>query len=170
MQQLNREIEIDNLLKSNEVYSQNFKHGALSSPPKRKLAILSCMDARLNVENALGLNPGDAHIIRNAGGIATDDAIRSFIISHELLGTSEFLIINHLDCGMLKFEDQDLRDKLQKKHNSDASQLNFHTFKDIQVNVKNQVEKIKSSPFLSKDIVVHGLIYDVKTGKLQKII
>lgn len=170
MQHVNRKTEINNLLKANEEYSQDFKDGALSSPPKRKLAILSCMDARLNVENALGLNPGDAHIIRNAGGIATDDAIRSFIVSHELLGTSEFLIINHLDCGMLKFKDQDLRDRLQEKYKSDASQLNFHTFEDIQVNLKNQIEKIKSSPFLSKDIIIHGLIYDVKTGKLQKII
>lgn len=169
MQQLNRETEIDNLLKANEEYSQGFKHGALSSPPKRKLAIISCMDARLNVENALGLNTGDAHIIRNAGGIATEDAIRSLIISHELLGTSEFLIINHLDCGMLKFKDQDLRDKLKEKYNADTSQLNFYSFEDIHNNVKNQVEKIKSTPFL-KDIVIHGLIYDVKTGKLQKII
>ena len=128
------------------------------------------MDARLTVENALGLSTGDAHIIRNAGGIATDDAIRSLLISHELLGTEEFLVINHTNCGMLTFTDKDLQQKLTKKYNLDASGLEFHSFPNLEDNVRDQVNKIKSTPFLPNEIPVYGLTYNVKTGKLKRIV
>lgn len=108
-------MEVNNILKSNEKYSNDFKYGTLSSSPKRKLAILACMDARINVEEVLGLGIGEVHIIRNAGGIATDDAIRSLIISYERLGTKEFVILNHTDCGLLKFTDKDLQKKVNKQ-------------------------------------------------------
>ena len=107
-------VELNKILSANEEYSSDFKHGNLPIPPSRKLAVLACMDARLTVEEFLGLGTGDSHIIRNAGGIATDDAIRSLIISHELLGTQEFLVVNHTDCGMLTFTDEELQKKLAK--------------------------------------------------------
>jgi carbonic anhydrase len=161
--------ELDKIRDSNEEYSHNFKYGTLPIPPARKLAVLACMDARLNVNEALGLETGNAHIIRNAGGIATDDAIRSLIISHELLGTQEFVVINHTDCGMLTFADKDLQKDLRQKYKSDASEIKFYSFPNLEENVKNQVNKIKSTPFLPPDIPVHGFIYDVKTGKIERI-
>ena len=161
--------ELNNILKANENYSKDFKHGNLPTPPSRKLAILACMDARLTVEDLLGLKTGEAHIIRNAGGIATDDAIRSLIISHELLGTEEFLVVNHTDCGMLSFTDEELRKKLSEKYKADASELKFHSFPDLEANVKNQVYKIKSTQFLPKDIPVYGFVYDVRTGILKQV-
>jgi carbonic anhydrase len=162
--------ELDKLLTANEAYSKDFKLGDLAIPPSKKLAIIACMDARLTVENALGLSTGDAHIIRNAGGIATDDAIRSLLISHELLGTEEFLVINHTNCGMLTFTDKDLQQKLTKKYNLDASGLEFHSFPNLEDNVRDQVNKIKSTPFLPNEIPVYGLTYNVKTGKLKRIV
>ncbi len=110
----------DEVLRANERYAQEFKLGHLPMPPARKLAVLACMDARLTVEKFLGLETGEAHIIRNAGGIATDDAVRSLVISHYLLGTQEFLIINHTDCGMLTFQDDQLRDRLEKETGASA--------------------------------------------------
>jgi carbonic anhydrase len=161
---------LDKLLTANEAYSKDFKLGDLAIPPSKKLTIIACMDARLTVENALGLSTGDAHIIRNAGGIATDDAIRSLLMSHELLGTEEFLVINHTDCGMLTFTDQDLQQKLAQKYNLDASGLKFHSFPNLEDNVRDQVNKIKSTPFLPNEIPVYGLIYNVQTGKLKRIV
>lgn len=162
--------ELNNILAANEVYSKGFKYGDLHSPPSRKLAVLACMDARLSIEDLLGLSTGDAHIIRNAGGIATDDAIRSLIISHELLGTQEFLVVNHTGCGMLTFTDEDLREKLKEKYKANAKGLNFHSFPNLEQNVRDQVDKIKSTPFLPKDIPVYGFIYNVKTGRLARVV
>src|SRR4051794_17831985 len=159
---------LDKILDSNEEYTRNFRYGALSIPPARKLAVLACMDARLNVNEALGLDTGDAHIIRNAGGIATDDAIRSLIISHELLGTQEFLVVNHTDCGMLTFTDENLRKRLSEKYDTDSAGLQFYPFPDLEANVKDQVDKIKSIPFLPKHIPVYGFVYDVRTGKIKE--
>src|SRR5262247_252844 len=115
-------------LKANEAYAQSFNLGHLPMPPGRKLAIVACMDARLTVEQVLGLNTGDAHIIRNAGGIVTEDAIRSLIISHYLLGTAEFMIINHTDCGMPTFKDADLVERLEREKGvSVLAPSHFHT-------------------------------------------
>jgi carbonic anhydrase len=161
--------ELDKIVDANKQYFHNFKHGNLSIPPARKLAVLACMDARLNVNEALGLKTGDAHIIRNAGGIATEDAIRSLIISHELLGTQEFVVINHTDCGMLTFTDNDLQKDLRQKYKSDASEIRFYSFPNLEENVNNQINEIKSSPFFPPDIPIHGFIYDVKTGKIERI-
>ena len=162
--------ELERLLKANQDYTRTFKHGSLSMPPARQLAILACMDARLTVEDFLGLNTGDAHVIRNAGGIATDDAIRSLIISHELLGTKEFLVVNHTDCGMLTFSDKDLQKKLGEKYKADASKVHFYAFNDLSDNVKQQVKKIRTSKFIPEEIPVHGFIYHVENGSLQKIV
>ena len=160
---------LNKILAANEEYSKDFRHGELSHMSSRKIAILTCMDARLAVEDFLGLKIGDAHIIRNAGGIATDDAIRSLIISHELLGTEEFFVVNHTDCGMLTFNDEELRKKLSEKYKTDASALKFHSFPDLEANVKNQIDKVKSTSFLPKDIQVYGFVYDVRTGRLKEV-
>src|SRR5512134_3715158 len=121
----------DDCLKYNQKYAQSFGLGNLDMPPARKVAIVACMDARLTVEQALGLKTGDAHIIRNAGGIVTEDALRSLIISHYLLGTQEFMVINHTDCGMLTFKDEDLKKQLQAKtHTTAAVPEAFHAFPD----------------------------------------
>jgi carbonic anhydrase len=156
-------------LSANEKYAETFKDGDLLASPAKKIAVLSCMDARISINDILGLKLGDAHVIRNAGGIATDDAIRSLIISHELLGTEEFIVINHTDCGMVKFKDEDLQKKLSEKFDVDASNLKFFSFPHLEENVREQIKKIKLSPFFPT-VPVHGYVYNVKTGKLNKVV
>jgi carbonic anhydrase len=163
MTDLNSDIEY-----ANKKYAERFKDGDLPLPPAKKIAILSCMDARLSLKDILGLNLGDAHVIRNAGGIATDDAIRSLIISHELLGTKEFIVINHTDCGMLTFKDEELQKKISEKFSTDASAIKFHAFIELEQNVKDQIIKIQSSQFFP-NVPIHGYIYNVNTGKLDSI-
>lgn len=159
----------DEVLSANKDYAAKFDLGGLAMPPARKLAILACMDARLTVEQLLGLKTGDAHIIRNAGGIATEDALRSLIISHHLLGTREFMVINHTDCGMLTFNDNQLLDKLEEQTGFSAVSPNhFHSFQDLERNVRRQVARIKHHPFVP-NVPVRGFIYDVKTGKLNEV-
>src|ERR1700730_17108351 len=159
----------DEVLSANKGYAAKFDVGSLAMPPARKLAILACMDARLSVEQLLGLKTGDAHIIRNAGGIATEDVLRSLIISHHLLGTQEFLVINHTDCGMLTFTDDQLLDKLEQKTGvSTVSPAHFHSFKDTEQNVRRQVARIKNHPYV-RDVPLRGFVYDVKSGKLKEI-
>ena len=160
----------DESMKANERYAAGFKHGDLPMPPGRHLAAVVCMDARLMPDQFLGLGIGDAHIIRNAGGIVTDDALRSLIISHKLLGTNEFFVVNHTDCGMLTFEDGQLQQRLKDETGRDASAIRFHAFKDLDENVRAQVQKIKDSPFLPDDIPVSGFVYDVKSGKLRQVV
>ncbi len=161
---------VDETLKANEAYAGQFKLGALPMPPGRKLAIVACMDARLTVEQALGLKTGDAHIIRNAGGIVTEDALRSLIISHHLLGTQEFMVINHTDCGMLTFKDEELSGKLRTATGaSPVAPARFYAFPDVEANVREQVHRIKTHPWLPRGIPVRGFVYDVKTGRLNEV-
>lgn len=127
------------------------------------------MDARISINEALGLKVGEAHIIRNAGGIVTDDALRSLIVSHELLGTERIIIINHTECGMATFKDEDLQKRISEKYKSDASDIKFYSFGNIEENVKNQIKKIRSSPFLSDITLVHGFIYDTRSGKIREV-
>src|SRR3984957_10628193 len=146
----------DEVVAANRQYAADFKLGNLAMPPARKLAIVACMDARMTIEPMLGLRTGEAHIIRNAGGIVTEDAVRSLIISHHLLGTQEFIIINHTDCGMLTFKDEELRSKLQSATGTAAvSPAHFHTFKNVEQNVRRQVARIKDHPYV-RDIPVRG--------------
>lgn len=159
----------DELLAANRQYAAKFDQGGLTMPPARKIAILACMDARLSVEQLLGLKTGDAHIIRNAGGIATEDALRSLIISHHLLGTQEFLVINHTDCGMVTFDDHQLRDKLEEQTGvAVVAPAHFYAFKDVEQNVRQQVARIKNHPHV-RDIPVRGFVYDVKSGELSEV-
>jgi carbonic anhydrase len=159
----------DELLRANEEFARNFKLGKLSVRPARHVAVLACMDSRILFEHCLGLKPGDAHMIRNAGGIATDDAIRSLIVSHHLLDTQEFIIINHTDCGLLKVSEDELKARLAKKMGASDSPAHFHAFDDLEANVRLQIERVKSHPWIPKHIAVRGFVYDVKTGKLKEV-
>lgn len=138
-------------------------------PPARHVAVLTCMDARLLPSRFLGLEEGDAHVIRNAGGRASDDAIRSLAISQQLLGTNEVVVIHHTDCGMLTFSNEDLRKKLKQELNADAEHIDFLPFKDLEQSVREDVATIKNSPLLLKNIEVSGFIYDVKSGRLLPV-
>jgi carbonic anhydrase len=161
---------VDEVLEANKAYARDFQLGYLPMPPARKLAVLACMDARLTVSQMLGLKTGDAHIIRNAGGIVTEDVLRSFVISHHLLGTQEFMIINHTDCGMLTFKDEDLFQKLQQQTGTTVvAPARFHAFSNLEANVREQIQKLKGHPWIPKGIPVRGFIYDVKSGRLNEV-
>lgn len=160
----------DELLKANAEFVKNFNLGDLAVKPRRRVAVLACMDSRILFERCLGLHPGDAHMIRNAGGIATDDALRSLIVSHHLLDTQEFIIINHTDCGLLKVKEHELRAHLAEKMGVIASEpAHFHAFDHLEANLRQQVQRVKSHPWIPKHIPVRGFIYDVKTGALKEI-
>ena len=161
---------VDDVQQANRRFAEGFRLGHLPMPPARKLAIVACMDARLTVEPALGLKTGDAHIIRNAGGIVTEDVIRSLLISHYLLGTEEWMIINHTDCGMLTFKDEELVAKLRAEWDTTAvTPAHFHAFSDLEENVRQQIQKVQSHPWVPNDIPVRGFIYDVRTGTLNEV-
>jgi len=138
------------------------------APPGRKLAVLACMDARLTVEDVLGLRTGDAHIIRNAGGLATDDAIRSLVISQHLLGTEEVIVVEHTGCGMLTFEDEAVRQRIAAETGANLD-LPFHSFPDLESNLRAQVERIRSHPWV-KDVPVSGVVYEVESGRLRHVV
>jgi len=159
----------DELVEANEKFAAGFDQGGLPMPPARKVAVLACMDARLHPSKFLGLEIGDAHVIRNAGGRASDDAIRSLIISQRLLGTKEVLVIHHTDCGMLTFSNDQLREKLKAETGNDASKIDFLPFPELDRSVRDDVKRIKESPFVDKDVAVTGLVYDVNTGRLRRI-
>src|SRR3990172_293176 len=161
---------IEETLTANRKYAGNFNLGHLPMPPSRKVAVLACMDARLTIEDILGLKTGEAHIIRNAGGIASEDAIRSLIISHHLLGTEEFILIHHTDCGMLTFKDENLRARLEKDTGTATVAPNhFFAFENLEQDTRRQVQKINSHPWIPDHIVGRGFVYDVKTGKLKEV-
>lgn len=160
---------VPEFLAANEAYTSQFTKGDLPMPPGRKVAAVICMDARLLPSRFLGLEEGDIHVIRNAGGLVTDDAIRSLVISHHLLGTQEFVVIHHTDCGMLTFTNEILRDKLNRDLNADTSHIDFYPFSDLDLSVKKDVEKTKSSDLIPKSIPVSGFVVDVKTGRLRQV-
>ena len=155
--------------KANDAYASSFSKGDLPMPPARHVAVLTCMDARLLPARFLGLEEGDAHVIRNAGGRASEDAIRSLAISQQLLGTNEVVVIHHTDCGMLTFSNEDLRKKLKQELNADAEHIDFLPFKNLEQSVRDDVATIKNSPLLLKIIEVSGFIYDVKSGRLLPV-
>ena len=159
----------DEFLAANVSYAGSFTKGDLPMPPARKTAVLVCMDARIDPAKALGLEEGDAHVIRNAGGRASDDAIRSLIISNELLGTREFVVIHHTDCGMLTFTNDQLREKLRDELGADASAIDFLPFSDVAQSVRDDLATIRTSPLLPKEIPVRGFIYDVTSGSLTEV-
>jgi carbonic anhydrase len=158
----------DSLLDNNAVYASNFDKGDLPVPPGRKLAVLACMDARLDPAKILGLNEGDAHVIRNAGGVVSDDALRSLAISQNLLGTEQIVLIHHTDCGMLTFTDDEFAQKLEDE-TGERPEWRVHTFRDLDENVKESIETIRNSPFVPRTDDVRGFVYDVETGRLREV-
>lgn len=162
--------EIERLLTANARYAAQFAAGSLPAPPARRLAILTCMDARVQPEQFLGLALGDAHLIRNAGGRASDDALRSLIVSAELLGTRAFLVIHHTGCGMLGLDNAGLRERLRREHGADASSIDFLPFAELAQSVRDDVETIRTSPFFAADVSVSGFIYDVRSGRLEQVV
>jgi carbonic anhydrase len=158
----------DELLKNAEQYAASFEHGDLPLPPAKRVAVVACMDARLNPFALLGLSEGDAHVIRNAGGVVTDDEIRSLSISQRLLGTEEIVLIHHTDCGMLTFNDEDFRRQLEDETGATPA-WDAGAFADLEVNVRESLELIRSSPFIPKRDSVRGFVYDVKTGRLDEV-
>jgi carbonic anhydrase len=157
------------LLAANERYAASFTKGDLPMPPARRVAILTCMDARLDPAQFLGLQEGDAHVIRNAGGRASADALRSLIISQQLLGTREVVVIHHSDCGMLTFTNEELQGRLTAGFGADASGIDFLPFSDLAQSVRDDVAAIRNAPFVPEAIPVSGFIYDVRTGRLQPV-
>jgi carbonic anhydrase len=162
--------EIQKMLEANREFAASFTQGHLAVPPARHVAILTCMDARIHPETALGLEIGDAHVIRNAGGRASDDALRSLIISSRLLGTTEFAVFHHTDCGMLTFTNDQLRAKLREETGEDASGIDFLPFADLEQSVRDDVDRIVQTPFIDASISVSGYIYDVHTGALEQVV
>jgi carbonic anhydrase len=159
----------DELLEANRQYAEKFDRGHLPTPPSRCLAVVTCMDARLHPETFLGLDVGDAHVIRNAGGRVSDDALRSLIISSHLLGTNEYVVIHHTDCGMLTFRNEDLHGKLADATGEDASHIDFLPFADLEQSVRDDVERIKADAFIPAAVAVRGFVYDVRSGKLTEV-
>src|SRR6267378_7815985 len=158
----------DELVRNNESYSRSFAKGDLPLPPAKHVAVLACMDARLDVHKILGLKEGDAHVIRNAGGGATDDAIRSLALSQRLLGTKEIVLIHHTDCGMLTFKDDDLKQKIESETGIRPA-FAFEAFGDLEQDVKQSIARIKASPFIPNKSSVRGFVYDVHTGRLNEV-
>jgi carbonic anhydrase len=158
----------DDLVANNEAYAASFDQGDLPLPPAKKVAVIACMDARLNVHALLGLSVGDAHIIRNAGGAVTDDAIRSLAISQRLLGTEEIVLVHHTDCGMLTFTDDDFRSAIEQDTGV-RPQWAAEAFPDLDADVRQSIARIKASPFVPRKDAVRGFVYDVHTGALREV-
>jgi len=158
----------DDLLKNNEAYAASFTKAELPLPPAKRVAVVACMDARLNVYGALGLQEGDAHVIRNAGGVITDDAIRSLAISQRLLGTDEIILIHHTGCGMLTFTDDDFKRSIEQDTGIRPAWA-AEAFPDLDADVRQSIARIKASPFIARKDAVRGFVYEVETGRLREV-
>jgi carbonic anhydrase len=158
----------DELLANNEAYAASFDKADLPIPPGKKLAVVACMDARLNLFGILGLQEGDAHLIRNAGGVVTDDEIRSLAISQRLLGTEEIILIHHTDCGMLTFTDDAFKQSIQDETGIKPPWA-AEAFQDLDDDVRQSIARIKASPFIPSKDSVRGFVYDVATGRLREV-
>jgi carbonic anhydrase len=158
----------DDLLENNEAYAASFDKGGLASPPRRKVAVLACMDARLDPARALGLEEGDAHVIRNAGGVVSDDAIRSLAISQHLLGTEEIVLLHHTDCGMQTFTDEEFAERLEREAGSRPG-WHAHAFSDLDADLRDSIRRIRESPFVPRTDSVRGFVYEVETGRLREV-
>jgi carbonic anhydrase len=159
----------DELLDNAARYAESFDRGGLPLPPAKGVAVVACMDARLNVYGLLGLNEGDAHVIRNAGGVITDDEIRSLAISQRLLGTGEIVLIHHTDCGMLTFSDDEFRGQVQRETGI-KPEWAAEAFDDLEADVRQSIARIKASPFIPHKDSVRGFVYDVENGRLQEVV
>ena len=158
----------DEILRANAEYARDFEWGSLRAPPTRRLSVLTCMDARLDPLAVLGLKPGEAHVVRNAGALATDDALRSLAISHWELGTQEAIVVGHTGCGMTAFTNETLGRKLAS-FGVDAGSLDFLPFRDVEESVRESVRRIGESPLLPTPYEAHGFVYDIETGTLREV-
>ncbi len=158
----------DELLQNNERYAESFDKGDLPLPPARGVAVVACMDARLDVHKILGLEEGDAHVIRNAGGVITDDEIRSLAISQRLLGTREIILIHHTDCGMLTFTEEELKGQIQEEVGV-KPHFALESFSDLEEDVRQSIRRIQHSPFVPHKESVRGFVYEVETGRLREV-
>ncbi len=159
---------IDELLKNNAEYAQDFAGGGLPTAPSKKVAIVACMDARLDTQAALGFKDGDAHVIRNAGGVVTDDVIRSLAISQRLLGTREIMLVHHTDCGMQTFTDDELKDAIEQETGV-RPPFAMGAFADLEDNIRESIARIVASPFVIHKDVIRGFVYEVGTGRLREV-
>ena len=162
---------IDEVLIANDLYARKHELRHVSPHPKRHLAVVTCMDTRLE-KQTLGLDTGDAHILRNAGGIVTEDVIRSLVVSHHLLGTEEIMIINHTDCGLLGRSEEELRRLVISRTGSEAvaAPSRFFTFNIVEENVRDQIQKLRRHPWIPQNILVRGFVYDVTNGRLTEVL
>jgi carbonic anhydrase len=158
----------DELIRNNERYAASFDKGQLPLPPGKQVAVVACMDARLNVYGLLGLREGEAHVIRNAGGVVTDDVIRSLTISQRLLGTREIILIHHADCGMLTFTDDQVKAQIQVEVGI-RPPFALEAFPDLDADVRQSIARIKASPFIPHKDSARGFVYDVRTGRLREV-
>ena len=158
----------DELLRNNEAYAETFDKGDLPLPPAKRVAVVACMDARLNVYGMLGLTEGDAHVIRNAGGVITEDEIRSLMISQRMLGTREIILIHHTDCGMLTFTDDEVKGQIQQEVGIKPGFV-LEAFADLEEDVRQSIRRIQASPFIPYKDSVRGFIYEVETGRLREV-
>jgi carbonic anhydrase len=159
---------IDQLLIANNAYASTFAHGELPSPPSRRVAIVTCMDARLVPSRALGLEEGEAHVIRNAGGCARE-AVRSLAVSQHLLGTTEVALIRHTDCGMAKYSNEQIQAKVADACGADTSGVDFRPFSELEQAVRDDVSFLEGCDLIADDAVIRGFVYDVKTGALTEV-
>ena len=158
----------DELLGHNDAYASDFDKGDLPMPPSKKVAVLACMDARLDPAKVLGLDEGDAHVIRNAGGVVSEDAVRSLVISQRLLGTEEIILIHHTDCGMLTFDDNSVKDQIEADTGLRPS-FALEAFPEADADVRQSIARIQANPFIPKKGQVRGFVYEVETGKLREV-
>ena len=161
---------LDHVLQVNSEFVQTYDTQRATAPVVRKLAIVACMDYRIPLAEALGLKPGDAYVIRNAGGIVTEDVIRSLLVAHFRLGIEEVIIINHTECGMQTFSDEEIRTDIRRRRGTDTiAPEQFHSFRNLEDNVRQQIERVKSHPWIPSRLLVNGCIYDVHTGRLTLV-
>ena len=158
----------DQFLTNNEAYAASFDKGGLPMPPGKRVAVLACMDARLDPARALGLEEGDAHVIRNAGGVVSEDAVRSLVISQRLLGTEEIALIHHTDCGMLTFTDAEVKDAIEAEVGIRPS-FALEAFADVDSDVRQSIARIRANPLIPHTDAVRGFVYEVETGRLREV-
>ncbi|MDQ4144593.1 MAG: carbonic anhydrase [Actinomycetota bacterium] len=156
------------LLRNNASYAQSFAKGDLPAAPARRLAVVACMDARIDVHRILGLQEGDAHVIRNAGGVLTEDVIRSLVISQRLLGTDKVFLVHHTECGLLDLSEDELKSEIEQEV-GERPGFDFHAFSDLEDNMRTTIAQVASHPFLSPTDEVRGFIFDVRTGRLEEV-
>jgi carbonic anhydrase len=166
----NKRDTIQKVLARNQEFALNYDAAALSPQPQQRLVVIACMDTRITLA-ALGLKPQDAHFIRNAGGIVTDDVLRSLLVSHYFLGTNEVMVINHTDCGLMKASEEEMHRRIEQEAGVAASSpVRFYAFSDVEKNVREQLEKLNAHSWVREELTIRGFVFDVKSGRLREVV